>query len=112
MAVHKATRSNSTAQSTRPRPNHQLKADLFEALRHLNRGYGVALSALDRLEIKDRVQTKDGPRIFPAACLRDYRDRTETLRSQANHGLLQLMAGFEEREAVRFGRSGKTAKHR
>ena len=41
MAVHKAIRSNAPAQPEpkpeRPSSNHQLKADLFEALRHINR---------------------------------------------------------------------------
>jgi hypothetical protein len=54
MAVHKVTRSNPPKQTTPKRPDHQLKADFFEALRHLNRGYGVALAALDKLEAKDR----------------------------------------------------------
>lgn len=57
MAVHKAIRSNPQAQPLRNRPNPQpqhsqakdpqLKSELFEALRHLNRGFGVALSSLD-----------------------------------------------------------------
>ena len=68
MAVRKAIRSNPPAQpqpqpkSERPNPNHQLKANLFEALRHINRGYGIALGAFDRLEIKDR---QHAPRAFP-----------------------------------------------
>ena len=108
MAVHKAIRSNPPAQPhpSNPNPsahdpNHQLKADLFEALRHLNRGYGVALAAFDRLEVKDRQHP---PRAFPAGFLHDYRNRTEALRAQANRDLLRLLAGREEQEAERFGR--------
>jgi hypothetical protein len=99
MAVHKATRSNPPVQSTRPRPNHQLKAEFLETLHHLNRGYGIALAALERLETKDR---QIRPSIFPAGCLRDYRDRTEALRSLANRDLLRLFAEHEERDATRF----------
>jgi hypothetical protein len=99
MAVHKATRSNPSAQPARRRPDHQLKADLFEALRHLNRGYGVALAAFDRLETKDRVRS---PRAFPAAFLQDYRNRTEALRALANRDLLRLLAGHEDQDAARF----------
>jgi hypothetical protein len=119
MAVHKAIRSTSTAQpqphqaktarvggptqpkSGRPGSNHQLKAELFEALRHLNRGYGVALYSLDRLEAKDHLQK---PRAFPAGFLASYRNRTEILRAQANLDLLRFLAGREEHEAERFGR--------
>ena len=106
MAVRKATRSNPPAQPqpkpARPVANHQLKADLFEALRHLNRGYGVSLAAFDRLEIKDR---QHAPRAFPAGFLHDYRNRTEALRAQANRDLLRHLAGREEQEAERFGAS-------
>jgi hypothetical protein len=125
MAVHKAIRSNSLAQprpqqaktglagdpeSQRPSPNHQLKADFFEALRHLNRGYGVALAALDRLETKDRLR---GPRAFPAGFLQNYRNRTEALRALANRDLLRLLAGREEQEAERFDRlCGPNAHHK
>ena len=113
MAVHKAKRSNPLAQpqpkSARPRPNqHQLKAEFFETLHHLNRGYGIALAALDRLETKDRQHR---PSIFPAGCLRDYRNRTEALRAVANRDLLRLIAGREDRAAGRFGRlTGQRAK--
>jgi hypothetical protein len=102
MAVHKATRSNPLVQPEHPRPNHQLKADIFEVLRHLNRGYGVALAALDKLETKARSQTTHTSRIFPSGYLRDYRDRTEALRSLANRDLLRLFAEHEERDATRF----------
>jgi hypothetical protein len=116
MAVHKATRSNPSAQpqlqdaktaragNAKPQRfdlHHQLKADLFEALRHLNRGYGVALSAFDRLETRDHLYK---PRAFSAMFLQDYRNRTEALRAQANRDLLRLLAGREEHEAERFGR--------
>ena len=105
MAVHKATSSNPPAQP-QPKPNrhdphHQLKADLFEALRHLNRGYGVALAAFDRLEVRDRQHPR---RAFSAVFLQDYRNRTEALRAQANRDLLRLLASREEHEAERFGR--------
>jgi hypothetical protein len=68
MAKNKTIHSNPLAQPLRRRPDHQLKAELFETLRHLNRGYGVALSALGCLETKDRLRA---PRALPAACLRD-----------------------------------------
>jgi hypothetical protein len=106
MAVHKVIRSNPPAQPQpqqpkpeRHDPHHQLKADLFEALRHLNRGYGVALAAFDRLEVRDRQHPR---RAFTAAFLHDYRNRTEALRAQANRDLLRLLAGREEHEAERF----------
>jgi hypothetical protein len=107
MAVIEATRSNPPAQPKRPNPNHQLKADLFEALRHLNRGYGVALAAFDRLEIKDR---QHAPRAFPVGFLHDYRNRTEALRAIANRDLLRLLAGREGHEAERFGASPEKPK--
>ena len=108
MAVPKATSSNPPAQPQpqheRPSPNHQLKADLFEALRHINRGYGVALAAFDRLEAKDRQHT---PRAFPLGFLHDYRNRTEALRALANRDLLLLLAGREGQEAERFSMPAK-----
>jgi hypothetical protein len=126
MAVHKATRSNPPAQlqpqhaknaragdpkPVRHSPDHQLKAEIFEALRHLNRGYGVALAAFDRLETKDRQHTR---RAFPAGFLHDYRNRTEALRAQSNRDLLLLIAEREEQEAARFTRpsSNVRPKHR
>lgn len=109
MAVHKAIRSNPPAQPKRPSPDYQLKAELFDALRHLNRGYGVALAAFDRLETKDRLHV---PRAFSTAFLHDYRNRTEALRAQANRDLLRLLAGREEREAERFGASPEKPKRR
>ena len=134
MAVHKATRSNPSAQpqphhakSARaggpkpkrrrpnpqphnPQPQHsqtkglqiqdpQLKAQVLETLRHMNRGFGVALAALDRLQKQDRLH-KSG--IFPYDCLHGYRNRTEELRALANRDLLRLLAGREEQEAERF----------
>ena len=111
MAVSKVTRSKSltqiNAEPTRPdrrhpdrrHPDHQRKAEFFETLHHLNRGYGIAISALERLETKDR-QVR--PLIFPAGCLRDYRNRTEALRAVANRDLLRLLAGHEDRDAARF----------
>ena len=119
MAVHKVIRSNPPAQPQpqpqhRPQlPNHQFKAEIFEVLRHLNRGYGVALAALDKLEIKDRSQSRsrmharNGLRIFTGVCLREYRDRTQALQAQANRDLLRLMATHEEQEAGSFNGTAK-----
>ena len=108
MAVHKAIRSNPSAQpgTQRHRPDHQRKAEFLETLHHVNRGYGIALSALERLETKDR---QFRPLIFPAGCLRDYRNRTEALRAVANRDLLRLLAGREERDARRFEKTRKRA---
>jgi hypothetical protein len=109
MAVSKVTRSKSltqiSAQPKRPdrrRPDYQRKAEFFETLHHLNRGYGIAISALERLETKDR---QFRPLIFPAGCLRDYRNRTEALRAVANRDLLRLLAGREDRDVVRFAKT-------
>ena len=113
MAVPKVTRSKSRTQINpqpkRPdrrhpdhrRPDHQRKAEFFETFHHLNRGYGIAISALERLETKDR---QFRPLIFPAGYLRDYRNRTEALRAVANRDLLRLLAGREDRDAARFAR--------
>jgi hypothetical protein len=78
-----------------------MKAKLLETLRHLNRGYGVALAAFDRLQKQDRLHR---PNIFPAGCLSEYRNRTEELRAMTNHELLRLFAGREEQEAGRFAK--------
>src|SRR2546430_14759808 len=102
MAVHKAIRSNFPAQPQRHRPDHQLKAEIFETLRHLNRGYGVALAALDKLETKARMQSKSGPRIFATGFLHSYRNRTEVLRAETNRDLLRLIAVHEDHDAKRF----------
>ncbi len=100
MAVHKAIRSNSSAQPQpqrkRRRPDTQFKAQIFDAFHQLNRGYGIALSALERLRTKARL--------FPAACLRDYRNRTEALQALANRDLLRVLAGHEDQDAARFAR--------
>ncbi|MBZ5507265.1 MAG: hypothetical protein LAO78_17535 [Acidobacteriia bacterium] len=108
MAVPKAIRSNPLAQPTRHtdqqtlRPTDpQLKSQLLETLRHLNRGFGVALAAFDRLQRQDRLHK---PGIFPQECLHDYRSRTEELRALANRDLLRLFAGREDQEAARFVR--------
>jgi len=99
MAVHKVIRSNSSAQ---PRPtDHQLKAELLKTLERLNRGYGIALAALDRLRHKDRSPK----RVFPDRCLNDLRNRTEMLRALANRDLLGLLAGHEGQEAARYERT-------
>jgi hypothetical protein len=99
MAVHKATRAKSSTQTQIHRTDHQTKAELFDTLRHLNRGYGVALAALDKLETKDRLARR---RVFPAGFLREYRNRTEGLCALANHDVLLLVAGREREEAERF----------
>jgi hypothetical protein len=97
----KAARSGSPGaggpktQSQQP-TDHQAKAELFKTLERLNRGYGFALAALDRLRNKDRKK------VFPAACLNDFRNRTEMLRALANRDLLRLLAGHEEQEAARL----------
>ena len=104
MAVSKGTRSKSATQPNTQlqAQRHQRKAEFFETLHHLNRGYGIALSALDRLEVKDR-QVR--PTIFPAGCLREYRNRTEALRAVANRDLLRLFAGREDRVAARLAKA-------
>jgi hypothetical protein len=124
MAVHKVIRTKSPAQpkpqhepqhakSARiggPKPqkpqatDHQAKAELFKTLERLNHGYGAALAALDRLRKKDRRK------IFPAACLNDFRNRTEMLQALANRDLLRLLAGHEEQEAKRIGSSSQGLK--
>jgi len=106
MAVHKATHSNPLAQL---HPNHQFKAEILEILHHLNRGYGVALAALDKLEIKDRCRAKarphpkNGLRIFTAACLGEFHARTKALQAEANRDLLRLMAAHEDQYAEHSG---------
>ena len=72
---------------------------MLETLRHMNRGFGVALAAFDKLQRQDRLHK---PGIFPHDCLHGYRDRTEALRSLANSDLLRLFAGHEEQDAERF----------
>jgi hypothetical protein len=114
MAVSKVTRSKSAKQINaqpkhpdrrhpdRRHPDHQRKAEFFETLHHLNRGYGIALSALERLDTKDRQLR---PLIFPAGCLRDYRNRTEALRAVANRDLLRILAAREDRDVARFAKT-------
>ena len=114
MAVHKTKRSNPLAQPrsqhSRRRPNQQphdthQKAELFDTLRQLNRGFGIALAALHRLggTKKDRYK----PSIFPHDCLHDYRNRAEALRALANRDLLRLFAGHEDQDALRFQQQGQ-----
>ena len=87
----------------RPRPDRQRKADIFEVLRRLNRGYGVALDALDKLEAK-------AYRIFPTGFLHGYRNRAEVLRAETNRDLLRIIAGREDQDAEHFGSlRGETA---
>jgi hypothetical protein len=119
MAVLKTTRSNPSAQpspntrkprvsgapqpqlkSSRRRSRPPLKAELFDTLRHLNRGYDVALTALHRLGYQVRVP---GQAILSANCLRDLQNRTVALRALANRDLLRLLVRREERDASRFG---------
>lgn len=103
MATDKAKRSNPLAQpNARRRPNPQLKSQLLDFLQHLNRGYGIALVNLDRLERLSNAKGK--PVIFPAACLHKIQTRTEELRASANHELLQILAGTEGQDAIRFAR--------
>jgi hypothetical protein len=99
---HPDRRHSDHQQNDHRQNDHQRKAEFFEALQHLNRGYGIALSALERLETKDRQLR---PLIFPAGCLRDYRNRTEALRAVANRDLLRILAGREDRDAARFAKA-------
>ncbi|HEY7405948.1 MAG TPA: hypothetical protein VIB39_20650 [Candidatus Angelobacter sp.] len=104
MAASKSKRSARTAQhqaQPQQHPHPQLKSQLFETLKHLNRGFGVALAAFDRLQKQDRWQK---PGMFPTSCLLDYRNRTEELRARANFELLHFFSGREEREAEKFER--------
>ena len=104
MAANKATRSVRKAQHqphSQRHPDPQLKSHLFDTLKHLNRGFGVALAAFDRLQKQDRWQK---PAIFPVSCLMDFRNRTEELRARANFELLHLFSGREEQDAEKFGR--------
>ena len=66
----------------------------------MNRGFGVALAAFDRLQRQDHLHK---PGIFPYDCLHDYRNRTEAFRAMANRDLLRLFAGREDQDAERFG---------
>lgn len=95
MAVHKTTRSNSSTQPSRRRPDPQLKAEVFDTLRQLNRGYGSALAALHRLQYS---------RIFSRSCLNSLHNRTEALRALANSDLLRLFTAREERDVSRLSR--------
>jgi hypothetical protein len=99
MASDKAIRSNSSAQpqpqnTKRRRPNHQFKAQLFDLFHQLNRGYGIALSALDRLEQRGRI--------FPRPSLLNISQRTQEIRALANHNLLETLTGREGQEAARL----------
>jgi hypothetical protein len=78
----------------------QLKAQLVGTLAHLNRGFGIALSALDRLRKQNRRLKPDA---FPITCLNGFRCQTETLQASANRDLLRLMATREGQEAERLG---------
>jgi hypothetical protein len=110
MAVHKVKRSKITVQPQPQGPetpnqaslrDPQLKSELFSTLARLNRGYGIAVAALDRLRKQDRRQR---PGAFPTACLNNFRDQTEELRASANRDLLRLMATREQHDAERFSR--------
>ncbi|HEY7403306.1 MAG TPA: hypothetical protein VIB39_07285 [Candidatus Angelobacter sp.] len=104
MAVPKAIRTTPStqpqSQAKRRRPNPQLKAEVFDTLRQLNRGYGSALAALNRLQYN---------RTFSRACLNTLHNRTEALRALANRDLLRMLTGREERDISRFERLGKTS---
>ena len=78
----------------------QLKTQLLETLKHLNRGFGVVLAGFDKLQRQNRLRR---PGIFPYDCLHGYRNRTEELRALANRDLLRLFAGREDQDAERFG---------
>jgi hypothetical protein len=119
MAVHKVIRTNppaqpmpqqATAKPERPHAKHQVKAELFEILHHLNRGYGVVVAALEKLETKARQQKR---RMFPTGFLNGYRNRTEALRAETNRDLLRMIAEYEGRDASRFATplTAKDAKH-
>jgi hypothetical protein len=41
---------------------------------------------------------------LPAACLREYRERTEALQALANRDLLRALAGHEDRDATWFAK--------
>src|SRR5262249_5791479 len=112
MAVRKATRSNPQAQPQPKQTAHredppnkaslhdpQLKSQVFATLAHLNRGYGIAVAALDRLRKHDR---RLRPSAFPLACLNDFRCQTEALQAMANRDLLRLMATREEKQAEKL----------
>jgi hypothetical protein len=110
MAVRNATRSKPLTQPTPQRPDlpnkesmndPQKKAQMFGTLAHLNRGFGIALAAFDKLRKQDRRQR---PGAFPQTCLNDFRNQTEMLRAQANRDLLRLLAAREDLEAGRFSR--------
>ena len=73
-------------QTANQRTDPQLKSHLMDTLRHLNRGFGVALAAFDRLQKLNRLQ-KVG--IFAVDYLSHYRNRTEELRVLANRDLLR-----------------------
>ncbi len=98
-SVHPAQPQAQPQQESQPKqPDPHMKSQLFETLKHLNRGFGVALAAFDRLQKLDRR------RMFPVSCLLDYRNRTEELRARANFELLHLFSGREEQDAEKFGR--------
>ncbi len=80
----------------RRRPNRQFKAQLFDLFQQLNRGYGIALSALDRLEQRGRI--------FPRPSLHNLSQRTQELRALTNHNLLQTLTGRKGQEAARLSR--------
>jgi hypothetical protein len=59
-SVHPAQPQPQSQQESQPKqPDPHMKSQLFETLKHLNRGFGVALAAFDRV-----------------SCLLDYRNRT------------------------------------
>ena len=89
MATNKAKRSNPLAQPARrscnPQPKRsqrqindpQLKSHLFETLSHLNRGFGVALAAFDRLQKQESAKTGN----LPTALSASLRNRAQEIPS-------------------------------
>ena len=112
MAAHKAIRSKSSPQ---PQPRHakrpstQFKAQLFDTFQQLNRGYGIALSALELLRAKTRLE---GPRIFPAGVAEiepayglDVAAEIETPGVLTGAALRRFRLASEVRAAARWHRS-------
>jgi hypothetical protein len=95
MAVHKAKRSNPSAQPHRRRRSNNSQTNplptpqLFDVLQNLNRGYGTALINLDNLQL---INTANRTRIISSDCLQDIRRQTEQLRALANRELLAVLS--------------------
>jgi len=105
MAVHKAKRSDPSAQHQRRRrrsnnsqTNPLPTPQLFDVLQNLNRGYGTALINLDNLQL---INTANRTRIIPSDCLQNIRTQTEQLRALANRELLAVLAGSKHNDTRR-----------